>query len=81
MGLPAITGLGVFESFFIPFNRLFFQPGALFRLFSGNATGRFRHLAETAQTEYHILFFRGMCTFNHHGSSSRDEPVGMDSLH
>ncbi|WP_272024769.1 hypothetical protein, partial [Parabacteroides distasonis] len=79
LGIQANTRLDVLQSFIIPVDRLFFQPGTLFRIFSDNVTGRFWSLVKTIQTEFLILFFCAMHTNNYRGTSCGNEPVRMDS--
>ena len=46
LGLPSITGMGLFEPFPVSADRLFFQSGALFRLFGHDTSGLSASMAD-----------------------------------
>ena len=79
LGLPSITGMGLFEPFPVSADRLFFQSGALFRIFGDHITGGSWHLAGTVQTKYALLPVHGMYRHSDRCTSCGNEPIGMDS--
>ena len=71
--------MGLFEPFPVSADRLFFQSGALFRIFGDHITGGSWHLAGTVQTKYALLPVHGMYRHSDRCTSCGNEPIGMDS--